>query len=87
MVFYLCDGEKECKKSPTCHQCGGDCKHCTEPDHAKYGAITDDPFNHRDRFEPENFNIGNGKMVTYYWEFKPDMEKNITEVVSGNETV
>lgn len=72
MLFYLCDGKKDCSKSPGCHLNGGDCKHCTDPDHAKNGAITDDPFNHRDRFEPENFNIGQGKIVTYFWEFDPE---------------
>lgn len=72
MLFYLCDGKKDCAKAPGCHLNGGDCKHCVDPDHAKNGAITDDPFNHRDRFEPENFDIGQGKIVTYFWEFDPE---------------
>ena len=72
MLFYICDRKRPCGKSPSCRNCGGDCIHTTDPDNAKYGAITDDPFNHRDRFEPENFDIGHGKIVTYFWEFDPE---------------
>lgn len=70
MLFYICDRKKNCAGSPGCKNNGGDCIHCVDPEHAKYGAINDEPYNHRDRFEPENFDIGNGKIVTYFWEYE-----------------
>lgn len=48
-IFYLCDREKECKRSITCGNGKDHCNHTTDSEHARNG-MCDNP-EKSDRFE------------------------------------
>ncbi len=67
MVFYICNqADPNCVSRAKYGQCL-ECKHTTKPNFAKNG-VCNDPEKHPERFEPETFEIANGRSVTYYWE-------------------
>lgn len=73
MVFYICTGN-----NPNCKQHNNgcyDCKHTTDPHYAKNGPCNN-PEKYPERFEAEMFDIGKGKVVTYYWEKSQEDEAN-----------